>query len=109
MEAGELDRDPVYTSLYRPILFGGVDLFMFVFEVCIVSATVFLVGLHPLTIGLAMLWMIVVHPVLRWITRTDHLMPWLYLRHRGHRAFYPPRAHPARRVAMAQRSIPGVD
>ena len=80
----------IHASLYRPVLFAGVEPAMAVLEGTTAFALVFGVGLHVATVLLAVFYLTVVHGVFVWVARQDPQMTALYVRSLAIRDFYPP-------------------
>jgi type IV secretory pathway TrbD component len=82
----------IHASLYRPVLFAGVEPSVAVLEGATAFALVFGVGLHIATVLLAVFYLTVVHAVMVWVATQDPQMTMLYVRSLGRRDFYPPHA-----------------
>ena len=82
----------IHASLYRPVLFAGVEPSVAVLEGTTAFALVFGVGLHVATVLLAVFYLTVVHAVMVWVATQDPQMTVLYVRSLGRRDFYPPHA-----------------
>lgn len=85
---------PIYASLHRPILFLGVTPSVAIVEVSTLFALVFVIGLHLATVGLAALYLLVVHPAAVWMTAQDAQILPVYLRSLFTKDFYAPHASP---------------
>jgi len=84
-----LEAHVIHAALYRPVLFAGAEPAVVVLEVTTAFALVFGVGLHVLTVLLAVFYVTVVHAVMVWIATQDPQMIGLYVRSLGARDFYP--------------------
>ena len=82
----------IHAALHRPVLFAGAEPAVVVLEVTTAFALVFGVGLHVLTVLLAVFYLTVVHAVMVWIATQDPQMIGLYVRSLGARDFYPAHA-----------------
>jgi type IV secretory pathway TrbD component len=89
-EGGE--RIAIHQSLIRPILFAGVEPPVAIIEGAIVLALLVVVGIHLATVGLAALYLTVVHTAMAAATRADPQISAVYLRSLGARDHYPPHA-----------------
>jgi type IV secretory pathway TrbD component len=87
-----LETHGIHASLYRPVLFAGVEPAVAVLEGTTAFALVFGVGLHVATVLLAVFYLTVVHAVMVWVANADPQMTVLYVRSLAHRDFYPPQA-----------------
>ena len=103
---GSLASHEVHQSLVKTPLYAGVDRGFLLFEVATVGSLFFLVGFHLATLGLAVLWLAVLHPVMAWINSQDPLLAQLYIRSLSARDFYLPHAKPDARGVRAKPSIP---
>jgi len=87
-----LEAHVIHAALYRPVLFAGAEPAVVGLEVTTAFALVFGVGLHVLTVLLAVFYLTVVHAVMVWIATQDPQMIGLYVRSLGARDFYPAHA-----------------
>jgi type IV secretory pathway TrbD component len=101
----EPELQPIHPSLYRPILFAGVEPSVAIAEGSIVLALLFVVGLHVATIALAVVYATAVHAAAAAVTRDDPLISAVYLRSLMARDYYPPHA---RLTAPAPRPRPAI-
>ena len=89
----------IHASLWRPILFGGVEPSVAIVEAAAVMALLFVVGIHVATVALALLYGIGVHGVVRWVTVGDPQISLVYIRSLAAQDYYPAvarvRARPA--------------
>lgn len=97
----------IHGSLIRPILFAGAEPSVVIVESCITFALLFVVGLHLLTIGLALFWTIGVHSVMASVAKGEPQMTSLYIRSLAGRDFYAPLAGARTPVRGPSPSIPG--
>jgi len=92
------DRSPalgahvIHASLARPVLFAGVEPPVAVLEGATAFALTFGVGLHVLTLVLAVCYVTVVHGVFVWVAAQDPQMTVLYVRSLAIHDFYFPHA-----------------
>jgi len=84
----------LYPSIIRPILFGGAERELAILEGTLISALLFGVGLHALTVAIAALIAFGVHPLLVLAAKSDAQMFRIYLRSIAHQDLYLARAHP---------------
>lgn len=82
----------IHASLYRPILFAGVEPAVAIAEGSIVLALVVVVGVHVATIALGALYVGAVHAAMAACTRDDPRISAVYLRSVLARDWYPPHA-----------------
>ena len=101
-----IETHAIHASLYRPVLFAGVEPAVAVLEGTTAFALVFGVGLHVATVLLAVFYLTVVHAVMVWVANADPQMTVLYVRSLGSRDFYPPQAGLRGVPASVHPSIP---
>lgn len=92
-QAGALDSRAthgVHQALIRPVLFAGVEPPVAIVETCVVFAMLFVVGIHILTIVIAVFWLGVVHGTMAWVAKQEPQMTALYVRSLSGRDFYAP-------------------
>jgi type IV secretory pathway TrbD component len=87
------------------VLLAGAEPAVVIVETCVVFALLFVVGIHLVTIAIAVFWLTVVHSVMVWVATQEPQMTALYVRSLSARDFYAPnaRAHvltPASRPAI---------
>jgi len=70
----------IHPSLWRPLLFAGVDQGFLVVEVCIALALVVVGGIHLWTVGLAVFYLTAFHSLIAWLTAKDPEISAVYLR-----------------------------
>ena len=80
----------IHSSLFRPVLFGGVEPPVVVLEVTTAFALIFGIGLHVATVLLAVFYLTAVHSTMAWVSRQDAHMTALYIRSLSARDFYFP-------------------
>jgi type IV secretory pathway TrbD component len=85
----------IHASLYRPVLFAGVEFGVLVTEGTTVSALLIVIGLHVGTVALAIAYAVGVHGVAAWATARDPQITAVALRHALQRDYYPAQAHAA--------------
>ena len=90
--SGDEEMQEIHASLYRPILFAGVEPAVAIAEGAIVLALLVVVGVHVATIGLAAFYVGAVHAAVAACTRSDPLISAVYLRSLVARDYYPPHA-----------------
>jgi type IV secretory pathway TrbD component len=106
--AGGVDGEyqAIHPSLYRPILFAGVEPAVAICEGSIVLALVVVVGVHLATIALAAVYVGAVHAAFAACTRDDPLISRVYLRSLAARDYYPPHARVTARSPYVRPAIP---
>ena len=82
----------IHTSLIRPVLFAGAEPSVVIVETCVVFALLFIVGIHLITIAIALFWLTTVHGVMVWVAKQEPQMTALYVRSLFARDFYAPHA-----------------
>ncbi len=75
-----MTRHPLHASLVRSPLLAGAEPGFVVLEVCLILALLTVVGLHFVTVALALFWGTAVHGLFVWIAAKDPLASALYLR-----------------------------
>jgi len=88
-DLGEDERHVVHASLYRPVLFGGVEFGVLVTEATTVLALLFVIGVHAGTVVLAVMYAVGVHALAVWVTAGDAQITAVYLRSLFVRDYYP--------------------
>jgi type IV secretory pathway TrbD component len=107
-DAPELEWHPVYTSLYRPVLFAGAEPSIVIVEVMTAFGLVFGVGVHVATVTLAVVYLTVVHSIMVWVATHDPQMSMLYVRSLSGADYYPPHARVRHAAPPARPAIPPV-
>jgi type IV secretory pathway TrbD component len=79
----------IHASLWRPILFAGVDQGFLLVEVCIALALVVVGGIHLWTVGLAVFYLTAFHSLIAWLTAKDPEISAVYLRSLRIARYYP--------------------
>jgi type IV secretory pathway TrbD component len=97
----------IHAALHRPVLFAGAEPAVVALEATTALALVFGVGLHVLTVLLALFYVTVVHAVMVWVAKQDPHMSALYVRSLGARDFYAPHAGVHGASPPVHPSIPG--
>lgn len=87
-----LEAHVIHSSLFRPVLFAGVEPPVVVVEVTTAFALVFGIGLHVATVILAAFYLTAVHSAMAWVSGQDAHMTALYIRSLSARDFYFPHA-----------------
>lgn len=95
---------PVHASLVRPVLYLGVDRMVIVLESTAIFALILGLGVHVLTVAMALGIALVVHPVLVGLTARDPQAIDIYLRSRSYDDFFGPHESLARATARAPRA-----
>lgn len=102
----EPELQAIHPSLYRPILFAGVEPAVAIAEASIVLALVIVAGLHVATIVLATVYATAVHAAAALVTRDDPCISVVYLRSLSGRDYYPPHARLAAPSPRVRPAIP---
>ena len=74
------------------MLFAGAEPAVVVFEVTTAAALVFGIGIHVVTLFLAVFYLTIVHGVMVWVANQDPHMTALYARSLSARDFYAPQS-----------------
>jgi type IV secretory pathway TrbD component len=98
----------IHTSLIRPVLFAGAEPAVVIVESCVVFALLFVVGIHLLTIAIAVFWLTVVHSTMVWVAKQEPQMTALYVRSLAARDFYAPHARAHVAAPAPRPSIPAL-
>jgi type IV secretory pathway TrbD component len=98
---------PLHPALYRPVLYGGVAPEMLFVEVTTVFLLLFEVGLHLATIGLALAYVLILHPLAVHLCARDPLIAQLYVRSLRAADHYAPAPRLGARVRPADPALPG--
>ncbi len=86
---------PFHRVLHRPGLFLGGEREPTMMA-ALVAGSIAVAGMNTVSIGTgALLWFIAI-PLFRWMAKADPKMTQVYIRHRKHRGYYPPRSRPYR-------------
>jgi type IV secretory pathway TrbD component len=96
----------IHPSLCRPILIGGVDRGFLILEATLVTALVVLGGIAWVTLSLAALLVLVLHPSIAWATRLDPEIGIVYVRSLSGQDVYPPVGGLAARPAAVHPALP---
>ncbi len=99
---------PIYPSLVRAVLWGGVEPPIVVMEVTSALALVFVGGLHVATVAAAVFLVTAVHGTFAWIAAGDPLASQLYLRSLRGRDYYAAQPGVHARVPRVHPSLPVV-
>lgn len=105
MEPVQRETRTIHPSLYRPITLLGAEARFTLFEVISVGALVILGGFSWQSLLLGLMYVVVVHPVMVWVTKKDPELIRLYNRSLQHPDYYP--AH-ARRSAPERKPKPSI-
>jgi type IV secretory pathway TrbD component len=96
----------IHASLIRPVLFAGAEPAVVIVETCIVFALLFVVGLHVVTVAIAVFWLTFVHSTMIWVAKHDPLMTVLYVRSLSGKDFYAPHARTHAPTPLPHPAIP---
>jgi type IV secretory pathway TrbD component len=83
----------IHASLYRPVLFAGVEPAVAITEGAATLGLLVVVGLHVSTIVLAAVYVGIVHALAVRATASDPAISAVYIRSLKFRDYYPPHAH----------------
>lgn len=103
---GRLARNRVHQSLVRTPLYAGVEKGFLLFEVSTVGFLFFVIGFRLVTFVAAAVWVLVLHPLMAWVSARDPLMPALYIRSLTAKDYYAPQALRHRKPISPKPSIP---
>lgn len=104
---GDMQRSHViHPSLIRPVLFAGAEPPVVIVESCVVFALLFIVGVHLLTIAIAVFWLTAVHSAMVWVAKGEPQMTALYVRSLSGRDFYAPHAPAIARTPAPHSALP---
>jgi type IV secretory pathway TrbD component len=98
----------VHPSLYRPVLFAGVEFGVLVLEASTVLGLLFVIGVHVGTVLLAIGYACGVHTVAAGVTAHDPQISQVYLRSLFLRDYYPPHATVSLRAATVRDAVPRI-
>lgn len=79
---------PIHPSLVRPILLGGADRSLVMLNVTCIVTLLFGVGIHWVTLAIAIFLATIGHGILICIAKYDPLFSQIYLRHIRYNDFY---------------------
>ena len=96
----------IHGSLIRPVLFAGAEPCVVIVECCVAFALLFVVGLHLVTIAIAVFWLTAVHGVMVSVAKQEPQMTSLYVRSLSGRDFYAPQARVHAPIRAPRPSIP---
>ena len=82
----------VHVSLVRPVLYFGVERPVIAFEGTLVAGLLFSVGPHFVTLLVAAVVFVILHPTMVWLTTRDPQVTEVFLRSRGYADYYAPHA-----------------
>ena len=100
--AGVTPREhAVHLSLIRPMHYLGVEREVIAVEATIIAAMLFGVGPHVVTLIVAAVVVLVMHPTMVWLTARDPQITEMYLRHRTYADYYAPHQAIGRRGRVA--------
>jgi type IV secretory pathway TrbD component len=97
-------------SLVRPVLYFGVERPVIAFEGTLVAGLLFSVGPHLVTLLVAAVVVLVIHPTMAWLTARDPQVTEVFLRSRAYADYYAPHASVAsrHRPPRVRASVPRV-
>jgi type IV secretory pathway TrbD component len=104
--SGRLTRNRVHQSLVRTPLYAGVEKGFLLFEVSTVGFLFFVVGFRLVTFVDAAVWVLVLHPLMAWVSARDPLLPALYIRSLTAKDYYAPNAAHRRKPTSPKPSVP---
>jgi type IV secretory pathway TrbD component len=98
----------LHMALVRPIHYLGVERQVIAVEVTLVAALLFGIGPRLATLIVAGVVLLVVHPILTWLTARDPQVTEIYLRSRAYEDYYAPHGDVASRrgAARVRSSVP---
>jgi type IV secretory pathway TrbD component len=100
-------KHPLHASLYRPVLYAGVAPQFLLFEASAVFLLLFEVGLHVLTLLLALGYCLVFHPLAVFLCAKDPQVADLYVRSLRGADVYAPGAPLRGPAAPPDPALPG--
>lgn len=83
----------IHASLHRPVLFAGVEPAIAITEGAITLSLLIVVGIHVVTLLLALMYVGVIHALVARATASDPEITAVYIRSLRYRDYYPPHAH----------------
>jgi type IV secretory pathway TrbD component len=95
--AYEPTEHALHVSLVRPMLYFGVERPVIAFEGTVMAGLLFSAGPHLVTLLVAALVVLVVHPTMAWLTARDPQITEVYLRSRVYADYYAPHGSVASR------------
>lgn len=98
----------IHASLYRPLLFLGVEQPIVVLEAMMIFALLVGIGLHLSTIALATGVVMCLHPLLAWLTSHDPDISRVYVRSLTASDYYPAQSPLQSRSPSVRTSIPDI-
>jgi type IV secretory pathway TrbD component len=75
-----VEKTPLHPALVRPVLYAGVAPEILLFETSTAFLLVFEVGLQVVTVVLALVYLLAVHPLAAYLCARDPLVAKLYVR-----------------------------
>lgn len=107
MGSGGRERRTIHPALIRPVLFGGAERGVAVLAFSAAIGVPLYGGLHPLTVGIALLFAFPVQALGVWMARRDPILVSVYLRSLSGRDHYLPWGGRGAPRAAVHPSIPG--
>lgn len=101
------EKRQIHPSLIRPVLLGGAERGVTVLSVAAAIGIPMFTGLHPVTIGIALLFAIPMHALGVWLARRDPQGVAVYLRSISAKDHYVPWGTRRPRATGVRPSIPG--
>lgn len=84
-----LEEHVIHASLWRPILLAGAEPGFVIMEAAMVMGLLVVVGIHVITVALALVYATVVHAGAVWVTSQDPQISSVYLRSLRAQDYYP--------------------
>ncbi|MDP9121715.1 MAG: VirB3 family type IV secretion system protein [Acidobacteriota bacterium] len=101
-----LTKTPLHASLCRPVLYAGVAPQILFFEVSAVFLLLFEVGLHALTLLVALFYLLVCHPLAVFLCAKDPQIADVYVRSLRDADFYVAAPEISARVSPVDPALP---
>ena len=101
-----LEEHVIHASLWRPVLLAGADPSFVIMEAAIVMGLLVVVGIHVVTVVLALVYVTVVHGAAVWVTGQDPQISAVYLRSLRAQDYFPAAARVWARGAAVRLSMP---
>ena len=101
-----LESHTIHASLFRPVLFAGVEPAAAALEVLTAGALIFGAGFHIATVLLAVFYLTAVHTAMVWVAGQDPQMSQLYIRSLSAADYYPALGPATARLLPVYPAIP---
>lgn len=85
-----LERHPVHTALYKPVLVFGLPRTVFIVEMTTGAAFAYMLGAHLATVGFVLFLVLVLHPAVLYATGDDPDVLFIFFRSLGQKDYYAP-------------------